>query len=611
VSSSCPDTEAICGFLDGRLDEVDRGALERHFDGCPSCRRVLVEVGRAAGAEPVAAPRAHVGRYEIRREIGAGGMGVVYEGWDPALGRRIAIKLMRPDKSGARHAERFAAEARALARLTHPNVVAVFDVGVEGDAVFLAMEYIEGSTIDKAWPEGARSWRERVEAYLQAAAGLAAVHAAGLTHRDVKPSNILAGSDGRVRITDFGLAISAGEHAAPAGTPAYMAPEQRRGEAGPAADQFALAVCMVEALVGVRVAAGTTADDLVDRARGIWRDAAPRRPLFEALARALAPDPRDRHPGVEAFAAAVERTLGGARRGPSASRRAALLAVGSVLVAATAGLLHLALPRKPRPDIPVPAASSPEAPPPARTLEAPTAPSPAPSAEPEANEPASSTKAPSALAGAKAPRAPKGPVSPPAPPPSSTPIPAQAAQMLISDAAEAVRQRKGQHCLELLDRARTLDPTVRAPILTRATCEMLAGHCERGAKRVLDDPTLGDGEHRSRVAESMRIAFCAADARSPPEARLVAVASQAAVPPFSAARCASVEADAEKAIREHGARAPNATYVTSAWSGIALCFASIGDCASAARVAARLFPEQERLKKWVARLHPNCAAFGP
>jgi eukaryotic-like serine/threonine-protein kinase len=230
-AGSCPDTEALCGMVEGRIASVDRSALERHLESCSLCRRALIEVGRALGEDaPVRAASTRppsltdatapqrLGRYEIRREIGLGGMGVVYEGWDPSLGRRVALKLMRPDRVGLLGeggTAELAAEARALATILHPNVLTVFDVGIEGDAVFIAAEYIEGVTMDKGWPHRARAWRDRLDAYLEVARGLAAIHAAGITHRDIKPSNILLGHDGRVKIADFGLAVKAGRDATP------------------------------------------------------------------------------------------------------------------------------------------------------------------------------------------------------------------------------------------------------------------------------------------------------------------------------------------------------------------------------------------------------------
>ena len=132
-----------------------------------------------------------VGRYVVLDPIGEGGMGVVYAAYDPELDRRVALKLM-PAGSGGRMLR----EAQALARLAHPNVVAVHDVGTTGDRVFLAMELVDGQTL-AGWARAAsRSWREVIDIFVAAGAGLAAAHRAGLVHRDFKPGNVLVGRDG-------------------------------------------------------------------------------------------------------------------------------------------------------------------------------------------------------------------------------------------------------------------------------------------------------------------------------------------------------------------------------------------------------------------------------
>ena len=151
--------------------------------------------------DPTLAPGAWVARYEIVRLVGQGGMGAVYEARDPDLARAVALKLIHePD---AHRSMRMLREAQALAQLQHPNVVAVYEVGTAEDRVYIAMELVDGDSLDRA---GQRPWREVVALGLQAGRGLAAAHAKDLVHRDVKPSNILVGADGRVRIGDFGLA---------------------------------------------------------------------------------------------------------------------------------------------------------------------------------------------------------------------------------------------------------------------------------------------------------------------------------------------------------------------------------------------------------------------
>ena len=254
----------------------------------------------AATAAPIV-----VGRYRLLEEVGRGGMGVVWGAWDPELERRVAIKLLDPLKPTAR--ERLLGEARALAKLSHPHVVPVYDVGVVDNRVYLVMEWIAGEDLRKhlAQTRTTRTAKGRlamiVDVYVQAARGLEAVHAAGLVHRDFKPENALVGKDGRVRVVDFGLARGDIENAREiAGTPRYMAPEQLAGDAlTPAVDQFALCVALREALV-----------EPVPRylaraiARGTERDPAARFPSMRALIAALEADPARRWRRIGAVAVA-------------------------------------------------------------------------------------------------------------------------------------------------------------------------------------------------------------------------------------------------------------------------------------------------------------------
>jgi serine/threonine protein kinase len=170
----------------------------------------LVGAGASGGDDEL--PRGtSIGRYVLLERLGVGGMGMVYAAFDPELDRKVAVKVLRANLG--RNKEQFRArmqrEAQAMARLQHPNVIAVYDVGTYGERVFLAMELVEGGTL-KQWlrrdkpPLGAV-----MAAFLEAGRGLAAAHAAGLVHRDFKPENVLIGRDGRTRVTDFGLARSA------------------------------------------------------------------------------------------------------------------------------------------------------------------------------------------------------------------------------------------------------------------------------------------------------------------------------------------------------------------------------------------------------------------
>lgn len=201
-----------------------------------------------------------IGRYRLGDRLGAGGMGIVFAAQDTSLDRPVALKLLRPGYEMDAAAERLQREARAMARLSHPNVVTVFDVGTHEGAVFVAMEKVDGGTL-RDWLREPRPTADIIDVLDQAAGGLGAAHGAGLVHRDFKPENVMVGNDGRVRVLDFGLAKPSDpgstqdlltQTGTMLGTPRYMAPEQFRGEDADArSDQFALGVVFYEALYGV------------------------------------------------------------------------------------------------------------------------------------------------------------------------------------------------------------------------------------------------------------------------------------------------------------------------------------------------------------------------
>jgi tetratricopeptide (TPR) repeat protein len=218
-------------------------------------------------SRPPAMPSSHtrnkgefIGRYVLLSPLGAGGMGEVYAAYDPSLDRRIALKVIKPVASGDELQGARAllvAEAHALAKVSHPNVVAVYDVGTDGDDVYVAMEYIEGTTLT-SWLTTKRPWQEIVEEFIFAGRGLEAAHAVGLVHRDFKPDNVLIGKDGRTRVIDFGIALATKgrrpaelQPSSVVGTPSFMAPEQfKAGDVGPHSDQFSFAVALYQALWG-------------------------------------------------------------------------------------------------------------------------------------------------------------------------------------------------------------------------------------------------------------------------------------------------------------------------------------------------------------------------
>lgn len=255
-----------------------------------------------------------VGRYRVLDVVGQGGMGLVLAAWDPELERRVAIKLIRLSSTASR--ERMLREGQLLARLSHPNIVPVFDVGSVDDQVYLVMEFVRGATL-RGFAASAPGRDGILDAYRQAGAGLLAGHEAGVIHRDFKPDNAIRGDDGRVRVLDFGIAHTRGSldmHAA-AGTPRYMAPEQAsRAELTPAVDQFAFSVALREAL---EANGGVPA----------W--------LATILDRAGAPLPQDRFPSFADLLAALAWD-------PARRRRRVLLGAGVAIAASgafTVGLL--------------------------------------------------------------------------------------------------------------------------------------------------------------------------------------------------------------------------------------------------------------------------------
>jgi tetratricopeptide (TPR) repeat protein len=249
------------------------------------------------------APR--LGRLVIVDRIGAGAMGTVFAAYDPRLDRQVAVKLLRTAAP-----EQLLAEARALARLSHPNVVAIHDVGEEAGTVHLVMEHAPGVPL-RAWMRSGASTADVLRVMREVGAGLAAAHRAGLIHRDIKPDNILIGDD-RPRIVDFGLAHERASDDMPsAGTPGYMAPEVLAGgPATEASDQFSFGVTLFEALYGVRPYGGKTRDELAVAAS----TAADAKPpdgstvparVHAVVARALAKDPQARFPSMAALVAAL------------------------------------------------------------------------------------------------------------------------------------------------------------------------------------------------------------------------------------------------------------------------------------------------------------------
>jgi len=299
--------------MQGVLPLERRREIEQHIDGCASCSALLVGVGRTFDRGGDLPSRAKLGRYEIIEPIGRGAMGTVYAAHDPLLRRDVAVKVLH------KRGERSLDEARALARLSHENVVAVYDVGEDDGRVYIAMERIAGTTLGAWLTSAPRAWRDVLVVFLQAARGLSAAHAAGIVHGDFKPDNVLVRDDGRVVVTDFGLARARGdrrEHFV-RGTPAYMAPEQLEGGAAtPASDQFAFATALHEALYGARAFGASTVQEL----RALFRSPQIlRRPpdtrgvpewIFPIVARGVEIDPNHRFARLDDLTRALARKLG-------------------------------------------------------------------------------------------------------------------------------------------------------------------------------------------------------------------------------------------------------------------------------------------------------------
>jgi eukaryotic-like serine/threonine-protein kinase len=261
-----------------------------------------------------------VGRFILLGSLGTGGAATVLSAYDPQLDRKVALKLLRSDAQGGPLSDtaraRLVREAQAMARLSHPNVVAVHEVVFGEKSTFLVMEQVAGNSLRHWLAKQARRHPEILDVLLAAGAGLAAAHRAGLVHHDIKPDNILVGDDGRARVSDFGLA---GEGTPGSGTRAYMAPEQLGdGTVDARADQYAFCVTLWEALHGARPPAAP----VPPRARK-----APRR-VYRALLRGLAPDPDSRFPSMDALLASLRRPR---RLVPWVAAGAAALALVGIL----------------------------------------------------------------------------------------------------------------------------------------------------------------------------------------------------------------------------------------------------------------------------------------
>ncbi len=344
------------------------GVEDRIRDGRPKFGADLAQLRARVLASAVRRVPATVGRYRLGDTLGSGAFGTVYRGYDPQLGRPVAIKIVTV-KSDAESA-RVVREARMLATLSNPHVVDVFEVGLtssEPPLPYVVMELVPGQTLRSWFAGGRRSWRAVAGMVRQAALGLQAAHTAGIVHRDFKPDNALLGEDGRLRVLDFGLARPFGEgeetdpegrtagypadsvytytpEITPAGhvmgTPAYMAPEAFYGEFPPAADQYSLGVVMYEGLFGRRP---FTARSFEELRRQVTKGTAnlPRdtgdvpRAVCRVVMRMLASDPAQRFASLQAMVDALD-----AARVPRRRPRRLAIAVGAFAFAGGLAWMH-------------------------------------------------------------------------------------------------------------------------------------------------------------------------------------------------------------------------------------------------------------------------------
>jgi tetratricopeptide (TPR) repeat protein/predicted Ser/Thr protein kinase len=373
LAMPCVDEGTLAAHFELTLSPEESAALTAHLDTCDACAQLFLDCRLAFSTtgdaslsqlgdrlqQGVANAAPLLGRYRVERILGIGGMGVVYAAHDPELDRRVAVKLLRRDPHTPADVARgrMTREAQAMARLSHPNVIDVHEIGSFGEQLFVVMEFVDGMTLAEWLRKTPRSWREIVHAFIAAGEGLAAAHRAGIVHRDFKPDNVLISTSGRICVTDFGLArIGTGE-VAPApmpspspsrpppaidpsltysgrlmGTPAYMAPEQMSGEPTSASsDIFSFCVALYEALYRVRPFAGKNVEQLrAAIALGKRQPPAPMAGPSEyrrAIERGLHADPRARP-------ATMDELLAILRVDPLARRRRRLWAAAALVLVA-------------------------------------------------------------------------------------------------------------------------------------------------------------------------------------------------------------------------------------------------------------------------------------
>ena len=375
--NTCPADATLAMHAEQQLDTAGREFIDGHLEHCEDCdmaaailRSAVASrglrsdsesdttpslaafIGRARLARELT-PGSLLGRFRIVRRLGMGAMGVVVAAHDPELDRGVALKVLFDDECArdsrrrvSDRSVRLRREARSMARLNHPNAVTVYEVDASQERVFLAMELVVGTTL-REWLQSKPRLLDVVRLFERVALAVHAGHQAGIVHRDLKPQNILVTQSGEPKVTDFGLARASAtdleQSGALIGTPSYMAPEALDGRAaGPAADQFALAVCVHEALCGLRPYRAESVEALRSRMRIQPSHALDRSisaPLRAVLARALAYEPTARFPTVLAFGKALADTQ--PKRAPTFGSLALVgLATAVAFVTPAADVVH-------------------------------------------------------------------------------------------------------------------------------------------------------------------------------------------------------------------------------------------------------------------------------
>ncbi|MBN9166481.1 MAG: hypothetical protein BGO98_41055 [Myxococcales bacterium 68-20] len=450
---ACPGDETVAHLVDGTLGAARRTAILAHAADCGSCRVLLSELVQAPRTarevdEPNAPSRLEgtvLDRYALLEPVGAGGMGVVYAAHDRQLERRVALKLLRETASDGPRRRSLLREARAMAKLAHPNVVRVFDVGEHEGRVFVTMEFVDGGTLREHLESEAHNFAHIASLFEGAGRGLAAAHRAGVVHRDFKPENVLI-REGTALVSDFGLArlttdaaagseamatpgarertTSSARSSAVAGTLHYMAPEQLRGESVDArSDLFGYCVAFWESLFGEKPFRGATPAELLAAIEAgppePRRAHAVPRATVAALRAGLAYSPEERPPTMESFLSAAMPTSEASRGRVVLPATAAIAVAVAVFAIAradasstaetpSAAVTSTAPPAHSEPSATSLTSTAPPAPveappPPPRSAVAPTAPAPA-----KPRPTSSTTRAEAPAPEASAPRGPGG-----------------------------------------------------------------------------------------------------------------------------------------------------------------------------------------------------------